>query len=222
MKKHIMIMTIVLCFLLALSVGPAAAAKKGKSGGGGPVDKGSFMFGGDVNLTIATGSMTLEPDEGDDIDTDTFSFGIDALAGYYVINGLEVGGLLIIESESEEDDDQKETDTTWALAPQVGYFYQFSDKFSVFGMLPIGYMKTTNKVEPDAKNAKDTETETGGFFFEPRGGIVYHLTDNLGFTASLYFRYMSGEGSRDNGNKDVDFDVKSSELGLRVGLLCFL
>lgn len=223
MKKATFILIISLSLLLVLSIGPASAAKKGKGGGvGGPVDKGSFMLGGDVNFNLATGSSTIEPDEGDDVDTDIFNFGMDALAGYFVINRLEVGGVLAVEYESEDGDDAKETDTTFGLGPQVGYFYQFTDDWSAFGMLPIGYMKNSNKVEPDDKDANETENSVSGWFFEPRAGVAYHLNNSLALTASVYFRYFTASGTQDNGDDDRDYDFKQTQLGLKIGLLAFM
>jgi len=228
MKRATIVLVLVLAALLVLSVGPAAAKKKqGRSGGqGGPagaaVAHGNILLGGDLNFNIGSGGTTIDPDGGEEIDSDQFEFGVDALGGYFLMRSLELGGLLMIEYESDEDDDGIEKDTTWAIAPQVGYFYPVTPNISLFGMLPIGYMKITEAYEPDAEGAKETETTYGGWMLEPRAGAVYHLTTNVGIAASLFYRYFSGSGTRDDGNDDTDFDAKMSMFGFRIGIFGFL
>lgn len=230
MKRGTIVLSILLATLLVLSVGPASAAKKKKKGrasgpggaAGAAVVHGNILLGGDLNFGLGTGKSTIEPDGGKEADTDLFEFGIDALGGYFIMRSLEIGGLLLVEYESEENDSAKTTETTWAIAPQVGYFFPVTSEISLFGLLPIGYMKVTEKTEPDAVGAKDTETTYGGLMLEPRAGAVYHLNKTIGISAALFLRYFSGSGENDNGTSTTDFDAKQTMFGLKVGIFGFL
>jgi len=228
MKRVTLVLVIMLSALLIASVGPALAKKKGKKGKGGgsaagaAVAKGNILLGGSVDFSLASGTETIEPDQGDDMDTKVFRFGMDALAGYFMMRSLEVGGILIVDRETEDEDSGETVATTWAIGPQVGYFYPLTPKLSVFGLLPIGYAKTTEEFNPDAAGAKDQEMEHGGLFFEPRGGAVYHVNRSVGLAAALFFRYYSGSGSADQGAGDNDFDIKETLFGLKLGLFGFL
>ena len=215
MKSRIFVLVIVLT-LAMLFASPALAKKPGQT------KTGSVLLGGGLDLSVYAGGQTIDPDGGDEVDIDQMAIGMEALSGYFVIRNLEVGGFLEVEYEKEGDDDGETKTTTWGIGPQVGYFYPFSSKVMAFGMLPIGYMKFTTEYDPDAQGADKTETTWSGFFAEPRGGIVYNLNSKLGLFAALYLRYFSGSGNQDSGNSDVDFDVKATQYGLKVGLFGFL
>lgn len=220
MSKRVLIVLLVMSLVLVLAASPALAkkSKRGKN----MVSTGTVLLGGALDLSLYTGKQTIDPDGGDKIDTDLFSIGMDGLAGYFVMRGLEVGGILVVEYDKEGDDDGEQKDTEWGIGPQVGYFYPVNSDLTVFGMLPLGYMKHTTEYNPDAQNADNTETVVSGFFGEPRGGVVYNLNSKLGLFGALYLRYFSGSGNQDTGDHDTDFDFKESQYGLKVGLFGFL
>ncbi len=216
MTKRISVMLVIL-FAVALLAAPALAKSKS-----GMIQPGSIMVGGDFDLSIVSGDTTIEPDGGEDEDSDQFEFGLGAIAGYFfAVRGLEAGGLLEFSSESDKDDEAEEKTTQWAVGPQIGYFYPVANNFYLFGMLALGYQKNTTEVDPEAKNADKTETETTGWFFEPRGGVMYSFNRHLGLTASLFYRYFSGSGNHDAGAADTDFDITNKQFGIKVGLLGF-
>jgi hypothetical protein len=181
-----------------------------------------LVIGGDLDLTLTGGKTELDPDEGEKEKTDQTTIGLSGLCGYFVIRGLEVGGLLNIDRTTEETDDAKTTDLTWQIGPQVGYFYRVTDLISVYGLGAIGWSSSDTEVDPDAEGANNQTVEHSGWFIQPQGGAVFHLNNSIGISTSLFFQYYSGSGKQDDGNADTDGDVTRSEYGLKVGLLGFL
>ncbi|MDP8224281.1 MAG: outer membrane beta-barrel protein [Candidatus Lernaella stagnicola] len=229
MKRSILVLAVLLSALLILSAGPAMAKKKkkGKRARGGQVaaasvEKGNILLGGDLNFSLELGTETTDPDQGDKADNKIFRFGMGALGGYFLMDSLEIGGLLMVDRVSEDEDKGKTVSTEWAIGPQAGYFYPVASQFSIFGLLGVGYAKTTSEFDPDAKGASKQTMDHGGFFLEPRAGGAWHLNTHVGLYAALFFRYYSGSGTADSGASDVDFDVKESFFGLKVGVLGFL
>lgn len=218
MTKRMLVMLIVIACAVAMLAAPALAKSKKNT----MIRPGSIMIGGDFDLSIVSGDTTIEPDGGDDVDSDQFEFGFSALAGYFfAVRGLEAGGLLEYSSETDKDDVAEEKTSEWAIGPQVGYFYPVAKDFYVFGMLGLGYQKLTTENDPKAKGATTSETEIGGWFFEPRGGAMYALNRHLGVTGALFYRYSSGSGEQDSGGQTADFDIKNKQFGIKVGLLGF-
>lgn len=223
MKKKLFWMLFCLTLILLLAAAPTFAAKKGKGGGdsGAPgyFSQGTILIAGDLDFNIASGSTEIKPDEGDKESTDQFKFSMGGLGGYFIIPRLEIGPFLNVEYTSDEGDDATEKSTTWAIGPQIGYFYPVANKFSIFGMFGVGYASTSDKIESDIEGEKDTETEGSGWLIQPKGGVVYHLSHNIGLSAALYLDYYTGDGTQDDGNADHDFDLTRTEYGLKIGLL---
>jgi hypothetical protein len=222
MRKTAWLIVLIAALAVMMVAEPALAKKDFSTGARRAVDRGSVIFGGDVDFSLATGSYEFDPDKGNKDKTDVFTFGMDTLAGYFVIKGLEVGGLLIVERESNDSDTAKVIETTWAFAPQAGYFFAFNSALSAFGIFPLGYYSATTETEPAAKNAKDISFKHSGLFVEPRAGIVWHINQHLGLAPSLYLRYDNGSGTNDNGFSDMDFDATRTMFGLKVGLFGFI
>jgi len=217
MNKRMMILVLVFLLVLVVAVLPASAAKKKK----GRFAPGNMMVEGDLSFRLAAGGTTIEPEEGDDHETDQFYFDLALLGGYYVIRGLEIGPWVEFSYESNESDDGIGKETMWLIGPQAGYFFALNGDFSIYGLLGLGYAKNTTAYEPDADGADDTENSVGGFVLEPRFGVMYSINKHLGISPSLYFRYFSGSGTNDTGAADADYDMSQSEYGLKLGLFGF-
>ncbi len=216
----------VLMAVMVFAAWPAQAARGGGGGGGGgeapTFGAGTMMLGGDFNFRLASGGTTIDPDGGDEIEIDNFYFDLTGLFGYFIINRLEIGPTLEFSYESSEQDDQgKNKETDWGIGAHVGYFYPVGSRISIFGMMVIGYAKNATEFDPDDEDANKQTTEASGFALEPRFGAMYGINRHLGLTGSLYYRYFSGSGNQDTGDADNDYDVKSSEYGLKLGLAAF-
>jgi hypothetical protein len=219
MNRRILVTLCILSLAMAFFVSPAFAKGSAKKA----VEKGSVMLGGDADFSLALGSRKVEPDGEDDMKSDLMDFGLGALGGYFVIPNLEVGGLLTVDYSKDDGDDEETKETTWLIGPQVGYFHPVGGNISVFGLGALGYAKMTIETEETVNNNKNkTEITSGGFFFEPRGGVVFHLNNKMGIFASLFFRYTKGSGDWDGGDESVDIDVTETRYGLKAGILGFL
>jgi len=216
-KSYLFVLIIIIAFSLIAM--PALAKNKVK----GAVSKGNLLLGGGLDASFAGGSDKYEPDEGDDITEDISEIGLEGLCGYFVMRGLEVGGLLDVNRDKSDEDDTETVKSEWAIGPQVGYFHPINKSFSVFGLGVLGYMKTTDTTETKHNNKTvKTETTASGFYFEPRGGVVIHLTRSLGLYGSLFFNYGKGSGERDHEGETNDFDIVRTRYGLKIGILGFL
>jgi len=223
MNRRTLIILIVFVSIAVFAALPAQAARRGGGEGEGPsFDRGDFLVGGDFNFRLAGGSTTIEPDQGDKQETDHFWFDLSGLAGYFVIHGLEIGPMIDIGYQTDEDDAGKTSTTDWSLGVQGGYFYHVVDRLSLFAMMGVGYVSYTQEFNPDARGAQNQSVDHSGFGLEPRLGAMYGISRRLGLTAALYYRYyFNGSGTQDNGNASADFDISSSEYGLKIGLAGF-
>ena len=225
MNKSTLLLLFLILGMVIFAALPAQAARRhggGGGGGAGPTfESGTFMVGGDFSFRLAGGSTDIEPDEGEEQTTDHFYFDLSGLGGYFVIDGLEIGPLVDFGYQSDEDDAGKTKTTDWSIAAQIAYFYRVAGRFSIFPMASVGYVSYKQEFEPDAENAQDQSVDHSGFAFELRGGAMYGINRHLGVTGALYYRYYTGSGTQDNGQADNDFDITSSEYGIRLGLLGF-
>lgn len=227
MKRKLFLLFMVVVLVFALAAAPAFA--KGKKGGAySAVKKGNILLGGDVDLHITKSNLTADFDE-DDWDNSKITltdFGIGGLCGYFVIKGLEVGGLFEWTSQTTEMDDDEEVNKQFTLAAQTAYFYPFSKNFSVFGLGALGYLSATEESETkNNNNTVKTEFKYSGIFIEPRGGVAFHANKNFALFAALFFRFpINFEGEWDGGgnNQQSDFEASGNTLGLKVGAFGFL
>lgn len=218
MNKRVLISIMVLTLIMVLAAGPAFAKKSKDS----PYASKTVLLGGGLSANAFSGSNTMTPDQGDDYTTDVFGIGLDGLAGYFVISGLEIGGLLMVDYNTASDDAGETTNTSWSVGPQLGYFFGVSDGIALYAMLALGYQSMTVAYAPDAAGAKDTENNNSGFFGEPNVGAVFQLNKKIGLYTGLYLHYYSGSGTTDDGTNEADYDYSESRYGLKVGLFGFL
>ena len=228
MNRKSFFLILVMIIAIALFASPAFAKGKGKGKGKGksrgdmPMAKGNLLLGGGLDASFLGGSNKMEM-KNSDVTQDITEIGLEGLCGYFVIRGLEVGGILEVDYEKMDDDTTETIGNGWKIGPQVGYFYPINSSFSIFGLGVLGYMKDTETTEVTVGTTKTkTETTGSGFYFEPRGGVVVHLNKSVGLYASLFFSYGSGSGEVDSGGATSDFDVTTTRYGIKIGILGFL
>ena len=195
-------------------------------------EPGNFYLSGATDLNFAMGTDTFTPDEGDGVDTDHTVFGLGTRAGYFVIEGLEIG--LGFEYDYDKAttefttvDDQgvattMDVDTitsSYLIGLQAAYFYNLGgiDPFLAF---LIGFGGQSTDVEPEEGDS--TANSASGLAYDIALGVNFLLNSKVGLAPALYYRGLSFSGTDDSSGEDADYDWSSSRFGLRVGINCFL
>jgi hypothetical protein len=219
--------------LLALTASPAwAAAKHQPSGGGeGDFNAGELLVGGssELNFGYSPGNWSAK---GKTTTFDTTTVDFDALAGYFIIHGLEVGGFVNVGytqttiSQPGAAHNTTSSSVPWGVGPEVGYFYGVASHFALMGLLEIGAGGTTLTTTPN----KETES-FAGFLIQVQPGVVVMINRSIGFSAAIYVKYIVGPSSVVTTQKTADGttatvtspgQASEPEFGLKIGLLGFI
>lgn len=226
--KKVLIFTLILVFAFAMT----AFAGKDKN-----IKAGDILVGGGTDLGFGMGSMTITPDVDDAIDQEhsLMNFGLNGYAGYFVIDGLELGPTVEFDYSkntmtwSEGDDEVITTTTEWAIGLQVGYFLDLDSIAVPYGMLGFGYAKmgTTadvTEVDDDGDTVETTnEMDASAFKIGPKLGVNLFFTNKIALDLGLYMDYyMNGSGTEtETDEDDLDFDFTEMDYGLAVGFNVF-
>jgi outer membrane protein W len=196
--KRIAVLSLVLVFAIA---GAAMADKK--------IDQGTGYVGVASNMaltnpnTFLMGSMnTIE-------------------GGYFVIDGLEVGGILSLMYSNDENavtDGATTTtgDTLFGIGAQLKYFFDASSFLAPYLGLGLEYASYSNsvEVEPDTGDSTTDEYTSSGIIVTPKFGMAFFVTKNFALDPGLYISYvsLSNEMTPDQGDS-----LESSDANLDVG-----
>ncbi|MEJ2664730.1 MAG: outer membrane beta-barrel protein [Spirochaetia bacterium] len=153
------------------------------------IKSGDFMLGGRLVGTFEFGNYAQYSD-GEEISGsmyNTFLFNIIGEAGYFIIDGLEVGpsiGFSYSDTTNADDASTYSRSTQLLLGVQAGYFFEIGEIFVPFIKASIYYLYINT-------DSSGTISEYGGFRVIPEGGINLFLNNNVALEASIYFSYES-------------------------------
>jgi hypothetical protein len=80
---------------------------------------------------------------------------LEPAADYFVIDGLSVGGFVLLEHESIG-----QGETTWGIGPRVGYNLAITDKFSFWPKLGFSYTSTSVTLATNGMGGTSSGTES--------------------------------------------------------------
>lgn len=174
------------------------------------IEAGTWLLGGSMSLEGS--SDKTKYDGTTTINSRTTSFTLTPQAGYFIVDPLAVGlGLDLNTSitRDENDEDDKDTFSSAALAPFVRYY--LPQKFFFQGSFSFG--SATNK---DENNGSSTTTKYSTSGWSISAGYPFFLNNTIAIEGQL------GYGS--NGYKVKDSDTKYIDQGLflRFGFQVYL
>jgi hypothetical protein len=183
-------------------------------------------------------------------DAETTAAGIPRLAfDFFVIPSLSLGGALMFTTRSQEDDSNYNVDlpgdpetssttetseTTFAIAPRVGYGSMFTDLLGLWARGGITYASNHEEVDVEDVDAFDNittshaETTIHHWSLSLDGMLVISPIGHFAFAVGPYLDIpLTGDAeirSQTEGNQvaRVDADVTALSFGLSAGLLGWL
>lgn len=185
------------------------------------IKQGNLLVGGAANLSVFVSSQSLEPDVEGASETETIrsGFGLDALVGYFVIDGLEVGPFVGVDYDKydNEDADLSTTTTAWSAGGQLGYFVDFGSIAVPYGLVRGGYVAVDFRSETGDEDATD---EFGGYLLGMRLGANIFFSRSIALDLAGFFDYYTGVGTVDDG-AEYDYDGARKDYGALVGFNLF-
>ena len=221
--KRFLIFVVVLCLLI-----PAVASAKRK---GKKIDGGNILVGGSINagLNFANRSFSFDKNDSEQDFSNTEISG-DALMGFYLNKGFEIGPWISLgyDQQTDNDTDDEITEQFWTIGAQAGYFADLHDVIVPYLMLRFGYTsfhnETIDHITDTQTGSTDKATSTDtytGFTVGPKLGTALFVTRALAFDLALHYDYFTGTGTRKNDDDQNDYDVTSSDYGIALGLFVF-
>jgi outer membrane protein len=177
-------------------------------------EEGTWMIQGDTNLSLKGVASEFEYDgESTGVETSVGTFEFNPAVSYFVADNLAIGlglGLSSTATELEIDGFKfEETSATFAVMPQVTYFFGSSRTRPYLGV-GLGLMST---VTDDG----DNEATYSGFGFGLNGGAAIFLSDNVSLNLGLEFA-----GASLTEKDDDDLKMNLGGFGITVGFGIFL
>lgn len=158
MRKHALLLAASLLFV------PSAV-------GAMVIEPGTIEIGGATQFAYS--NMTFK----NGTDTDTSSFGIDAIGAYYVIPNLGVGAAVTYQSTEVEND----SESSLSLGPVVKYSFPIAEQANVFGLASAGF-QSYSFVD---------DTEADGWYASIGGGASFFLSNSVSLDGLVKYTYNS-------------------------------
>jgi hypothetical protein len=179
------------------------------------IKTGDFMIGAQLSSAVALGNYNqqLGGAEVSGSLTNTFTFNILGEAGYFILDGLEIGPTIIFSyaDYTNAGDPSLFTRTVQiGLGAQAGYFFEIGGTVVPFVEATINYLFTH-------QYAAGTITEYSGFTLTPEAGINLFVSDNIALEASLRFSYTN----RIRVGSSPEQSSTSITIGLSLGMNVF-
>ena len=171
-----------LMFALAL---PALAVERGNAEKS--VDTGSVLVSGESKLLFDIARATFK---GGDITDNPTGFNIGIRCGYFVIDGLVVGGKFSVDYKTDEkkikgQDSDTTTNTTLDFLPFGRYYFLQNKWYKPFVNFELGVRYISDHTE-------NLDTTTTLFGFDAGGGIALFLVDHVSLDFGLNLGYFFG------------------------------
>ena len=200
-RAFLMSITILLVAGLALPVLGKSGTDFGK--------KGKITFGGFAGYTMQTDEVDVKGAEEEK--TSTLNFG--PAIGYFMMNNIEVGGILDYHSETWEQGDADSTTSGYGLAGFLNYHHLLSGTMFFTAGGKLGYASETS--------VEDPETVSAGPYFGVKAGVTQTFGGKFGgwiFAGATYDYYMATTTVDQDGVDDMDSTRTKLMVGTGLGV----
>lgn len=177
--------------------------------------KGSMVAFGEISYSSSSGEQKQGANKQDLADETQLD--LTPLFGYFVIDGLMLGGGLAGTRSTSEDDNNESTSSLISLAVKPAYYHRMSDLLLLTAGIPLNYL-ISGEITQTANNNKNT-TDVSGWSAGIEGGVAIALGAERGglFQATLGYEKRSLTAEPD-GAADVDIDQGEFKLNLGLGV----
>ena len=201
-RAFLMSITILLVAGLAMPV----LAKSGTDFG----KKGKITFGGFAGYSMETFEIDAEGAKEEKTSTLKFAPAI----GFFLMNNIEVGGILDYHSVTEEVGDSDSTTSGYGLAGFLNYHYLLSGTMFFTAGGKLGYAS-------ELVQEKDPEITAAGPYFGIKAGVTQTFGGKFGgwiFAGASYDYYMITTSTDIDGAEDQDATRTDLTVGTGLGV----
>lgn len=170
-------------------------------------NKGTFTFGGGLNLAFLTDTIEIDGVDGD-AEVSRSTIGIAPQIGYFAMDNLEIGVLLDYHSSTTEPDGGDAVETSgYAVGAGVAYYFNFMEKNALYP-----YVGASVRYQSDTP-AEDVTVS--GTDIRPGVGLMLAVGSRTGGFMKLGLDYQILSLSTENDGDEVS---TTSTSGVVVGL----
>ena len=191
---------------LALLLVPALAFGQIKLQKARFAQKGKIHFGGAMSYS----SMT-----DDDSDCNNSDFSFRPQVGYFVMPGLEIGGIIDYHSHTHAPDEGDDSSSSeLSLGPRVAYYHKVSPVIFPFGHASLVYM-----VSADDDAWGDTVDSVSGYTMRLGVGMAVPFGHKVGGVLSIGLDYVKKSYTTEfktEGMDDQETELSGFELGTGI------
>lgn len=166
----------------------------------GQISKGTFRIG----PSLAYNGSTQEID-GLDGKFKTSTTSLEATAGYFLIDNLELGLSAKLTSTKSEFDSDEQTSSGTVIGPELTYMVGLSDK--VYLPLSVGVGFNSQTIDDGSD-----EITLSGWGYGAGTGLEYIIENRLGARLSLIYSF----GSLQDDDSDLEIDSSLFQVGIGV------
>ena len=186
-------------------------------------NKGNFIVAGSSNLSFDLGKEKYKSEGTTEDWYSFFNLNFQPMAGYFFIDNLSAGLFidLSIYSEKDAEDDDKYTETTFAIGPFARY-YAFTSKYFkpfVHGQVGFGFYRDKEKYS----GGSDYTYKEGYFTYLLGVGADYFLNDNVAIETLIGFNHDAYQEKESDGGERSDLPKYIyNSLAFRVGVVVII
>lgn len=183
----------------------------------GQTESGKLLLGGQTKLSFVSFNSKWKTDEDEENAGKSSEFELSPQLGFFVANGLVFGVDLLVNHSSEIDEnDDKYTSTSTALAPFLRYYFG-SSIIRPYFQGEIGFGSVNMKYEPNI--GYDDKSSASMFLYEFGTGFGIFLNEKASLDIEIGYAFVSVKPKEDNDN---NYRNISEGFGVGIGFVFIL
>lgn len=198
--KLISVVLVLLCFVNSLKA---------------QTEKGNILLGAETKFDLGIMNTKWKTDGSDGDHGKSTNLDFYPQIGYFVADGLALGGEVLIMYSAEKDDDYEYSTTSIAVAPFLRYYFGKTNvKPYLDGGAGFGKVKTKYDYSGNSNEYSD-----GVFVYGVGGGLGIFLNEKVSIDMGIYYRSSSTKPKEDN---EENYREITSGIGLGIGIVVVL